>query len=180
MPLIRPAIAAAACGGFGLWLMWLGGYVLFPAGALVVVAAAAWALTALRRLRFAMGVHAPGVVEVDEGQIGYLGPTFGGYVAIPDLTELRLVSLHGRRMWRLKQADGQTVLIPIDAAGAERLFDAFASLPGIDMGAVTAAIAPQRGAGGGRPGLPVAAPKAAAIADMQLIWRRQAALVRET
>ena len=171
----REVIAAVSFGAFGLWLIWLGGYVLFPAGLLVLAAAAAWALTALRRLRFAQAVHAPGVVEVDEGQIGYLGPTFGGYVAIPDLIEIRLVSMYGKRMWRLKQADGQTVLIPIDAAGAERLFDAFASLPGIDMGAVTAAIGVQGGPRAAQT-LPVVAAQAPATAEMRLIWRRQMAL----
>ena len=173
----REVIAAGVCGAFGLWLIWLGGYVLFPAGLLVLLGAAGWVLTALRRLRFAQGVHAPGVVEVDEGQIGYLGPTFGGYVAIPDLTELRLVTMYGRRMWRLKQVDGQAVLIPVDAAGAERLFDAFASLPGIDMGSVMAAL----DLPGGRTaaaGLPVPVTDAPVTADMRLIWRRQAALAQ--
>jgi hypothetical protein len=126
----REVIAAAA---FGLWLIWLGGYILTPIGLLFTAGALVWAQMALRRMRFVQSVHAPGVVEVDEGQIGYLGPSFGGYVAIPDLTELRLVTMYGRRMWRLKQADGQAVLIPVDAAGSDRLFDAFASLPGMDM-----------------------------------------------
>jgi hypothetical protein len=170
----REVIAAGAFGAFGLWLVWLGGYVLFPAGLLVLVAAAIWALTALRRMRFAQGVHAPGVVEVDEGQIGYLGPTFGGYVAIPELAELRLVTMYGRRMWRLKQADGRTVLIPVDATGSDRLFDAFASLPGMDMGALMVALGPPVAVGGA--GLPAAMPDAPATADMRVIWRRQAAL----
>ena len=172
----REVIAAAGFAVFGAWLIWLGGYVLLPAGLLVLVASAAWVLTALRRLRFAQGVNAPGVVEVDEGQIGYMGPTFGGYVAIPELAEIRLVTMYARRMWRLKQADGQTVLIPVDAAGAERLFDAFASLPGMDMGAVMVALGPSQGTGAG---LPVVA-AAPATADMRLIWRRQVALTRES
>jgi hypothetical protein len=186
MPLIRPeisasvlrareVIASAALGLFALWLVWLGGYILFPLGLMVLALAAIWALNALRRLRFAQGVHAPGVVEVDEGQIGYLGPSFGGYVAIPDLTELRLVTMYGRRMWRLKQADGQAVLVPVDAAGAERLFDTFASLPGMDMSALMAAVdAP---AVTGKAGLP-AISDAPATADMRLIWRRQAAIAQ--
>lgn len=172
----REVIAAAGFGAFGLWLIWLGGYVLFPAGLLALAASAAWTLTALRRLRFAQDVNAPGVVEVDEGQIGYLGPTFGGYVAIPELSEVRLVTMQGRRMWRLKQADGQTVLIPIDAAGAVRLFDAFASLPGMDMGAVMDAIGTVGPVGGAA--VPTVKADASATADMKLIWRRQAALVR--
>jgi hypothetical protein len=169
-------MAALACGIFGLWLVLLGGYILFPIGAFILLLAAGWALTALRRMRFAQGVHAPGVVEVDEGQIGYLGPSFGGYVAIPELTELRLVTMYGRRMWRLKQADGQAVLVPVDAAGAERLFDTFASLPGMDMAKLMAAIdAPVARAGAG---LPVSMADAPVTADMRLIWRRQVALAQ--
>ncbi|MEI2687828.1 MAG: hypothetical protein V9G14_17530 [Cypionkella sp.] len=87
---------------------------------------------AWRRIRFAQDIDAPGVVEVDEAQIGYLGPEAGGFVSIVELVELRLLTLRGRRLWRLKQADGQALLIPVDAAGAERLFDAFATLPGMD------------------------------------------------
>jgi hypothetical protein len=173
----REVIAAAALGAFGLWLVWLGGYVLFPAGLLILAAAAGWALTALRRIRFAQSVLAPGVVEVDEGQIGYLGPSFGGYVAIPDLTELRLVTMYGRRMWRLKQTDGQAVLIPVDATGSDRLFDTFASLPGMDMRALMAAIdAPASTAQG--TALTVVQPDAPLTADMRLIWRRQVALAQ--
>lgn len=186
MPLIRPAVSArlwhlreviatAATAAVGLWLIWLGGYILFPLGTLILAFAASWALTALRRLRFAQTVNAPGVVEVDEAQIGYLGPGFGGYVALPDLVELRLVAMYGRRLWRLKQADGQAVLIPIDAAGADRLFDAFASLPGMDSAALVAALDLPAAAGQG--GLPTlrsdASPPTAAF---HVVWRRQAAI----
>jgi hypothetical protein len=187
MPLIRPeitqgilrrseVIAATALGAFGLWLVWLGGLVLTPVGILFIAGAVVWAQMALRRLRFAQEVHAPGVVEVDEGQIGYLGPTFGGYVAIPDLTELRLVTVYGRRMWRLKQADGQAVLVPIDAAGAERLFDTFTSLPGMDMARLMRAI--DTPAGTDHAGLPAVAPAAVPDSDVYLIWRRPTAIAQ--
>lgn len=136
----REVIAAGLVAGAGLWLALLGGYLLVPVGGAVVLLAAGWALIALRRTRFLRGIAAPGVVEVDEGQIGYYGPTFGGFVALADLAELRLADFHGARAWRLKTHDGQVLLIPADAAGAERLFDAFAALPGIDMARVTAAL----------------------------------------
>ena len=102
----------------------------------------AWAILAYRRMRFAQDIAAPGVVEVDEAQVGYLGPQGGGYVSIADLQEIRLLSLRGRRVWRLKQLDGQALLIPVDAEGADRLFDAFASLPEIDTAALVAALNP--------------------------------------
>ena len=129
----RELIAAGAVACAGLWLLWLGGYLLVPLGGAILAGSALWAVQARRRLRFAQAVTAPGMVEVDEGQIGYLGPAFGGFVALPDLVELRVLTVQGSRVWRLKQQDGQALLIPVAAAGADRLFDAFASLPGIDM-----------------------------------------------
>jgi hypothetical protein len=98
--------------------------------------AAGWTVIALRRLRFLRPVTAPGLVEVDEGQVGYFGPTFGGMIALSDLSELRLCEWHGARQWRLATGDGQVLLIPTEAQGAERLHDAFATLPGIDMAAL--------------------------------------------
>jgi hypothetical protein len=135
----REVIAAAIVGLAGVWLMLLGGFLLFPLGVLAAGIAAAWAVQAVRRLRFVQDVDAPGMVEVDEGQVGYLGPTFGGYVALPDLVELRVIVIHGKRLWRLKQSDGQALLIPVAAAGGERLFDAFAALPGMDTQALAVA-----------------------------------------
>lgn len=131
---------AAAMLAFGLWVAHLGGLVLIPAGLALAALGLGWGVTALRRMRFVRETGAPGVIEVDEAQIGYLGPNFGGYVSVEDLVELRLLTLHGRRLWRLKQADGQALLVPVDATGSERLYDAFARLPGIDMGAVVAAL----------------------------------------
>ena len=73
---------------------------------------------------------------------------------LPELIELRLVTLRGRRVWRLKQADGQALLVPVDAAGAEGLFDAFAILPGMDTAALVAAIRSRLAATRGCPGSP--------------------------
>ncbi|MBD3765117.1 MAG: hypothetical protein IE927_10410 [Rhodobacterales bacterium] len=168
MPLIRPAAraallawrevaAAAGLAALGLWIAARGGWLLTPLGLAVAALAAGWAVTALRRMRFAGPAQAPGVVDLDEGQIGYLSPDLGGYVALADLVELRALTLNGRRMWRLRQADGQALLIPMQAAGAEALFDAFASLPGLDGAALVAARQ------GDRDGV---------------IWRRPAALAR--
>lgn len=154
MPMIRPEIAQGLwrarevlAGGLvaalGVWAAAQGGYLLVPAGLALAGLGAAWTVTSWRRMRFAQATLAPGVVEIDEAQIGYLGPGVGGYVAIPDLAEVRLITMRGRRLWQLRQSDGQALLIPVDASGAERLFDAFASLPGIDTAALVAAVAPQ-------------------------------------
>lgn len=135
-------LAALAILAFGLWLIFLGGYLLTPLGTALAALGLAWAILALRRQRFAQPVDSPGIVEVDEAQIGYMGPNSGGFVAIPDLTEIRLLTLRGRRVWRLKQSDGQALLIPVDATGAENLFDAFASLPGMNTNTLVAALEP--------------------------------------
>lgn len=137
----REAIAAAALGLFGLWLVWLGGWLLQAVGALALCLALGWGWQAVRRIRFAQTGDAPGVVDVVEGQISYFGPVTGGAVGLPDLVELRLLTIRGRKVWRLKQSDGQALLIPVEAAGSDALFDAFASLPGLDTGALVAALA---------------------------------------
>lgn len=132
--------AAAGAALVGALLMRMGGFLFLPVGALLTLLSLGWFLNALRRLSFQRPVAAPGVVEVVEGQVGYFGPTFGGFVALDDVTELRLTDFHGARQWRLRTLAGEVLLIPIDATGAEKLFDAFATLPGIEMAALSAAL----------------------------------------
>lgn len=147
----QEVILATVLALFGLWLMILGGYILLPIGAAITALAASMAVLALRRLRFSRQKGAIGMVEVDEAQIGYFGPTEGGFISLQDMTELRLLRVNDVEMWRLKQSDGQTLLIPTAATGAERLFDAFAALP--DMNSADL-VAPLAGS------------------DMRMIWRR--------
>lgn len=159
-------VLAGLIACFGLWLIWLGGYLLVPLGGLVLAGAAALAVLALRRLRFRVPVSAPGIVQLDEGEISYLGPQTGGAVALVDLVEIRLITLHGRRLWRLKQADGQALLIPTDAAGADQLFDAFASLNGLSSADLLAAFAPRA----------ASAPQSRVVMlgeDDRVVWRRR-------
>ena len=81
-------------------------------------------------------------MELDEGAIRYLSPDrlLGGEIALRDLSEIRLLRLNGRAHWRLKSLDGQALLVPVDARGAEGLASAFAALPGVDMGRISAAL----------------------------------------
>ena len=116
----REVIAAGMALAFGLWVAAQGGLVLTPLGLALAALALGWGVVALRRLRFQLAVGAPGIVEVDEGQVGYFGPSFGGFVSLSDLAELRLTEFHGKRQWRLRTLDGQVLSVPIDAAGAER------------------------------------------------------------
>jgi hypothetical protein len=166
----REVILGGLLAAFGLWVLSRGGLVLGPIGLGLAALGLAIALTGWRRLRFAQSVAAPGVVEVVEGQLSYFGPSFGGVVSLADLTELRLVTLRGRKLWRMKQSDGQALLIPVDAAGADTLYDAFAGLPGFDMPALLALLAP--------PGTSAGAATAQGLVladqpDMRLIWSRK-------
>ena len=91
------------------------------------------------------------------------GPVTGGAVSLPDLVELRLMTLRGRRLWRLKQSDGQALLIPVEARGADALFDAFAALPGLDTGDLVAAL---------QGGAPAGATVVALASESRLVWVR--------
>jgi hypothetical protein len=153
----REELGAGAVALLGLWVAAQGGLILIPLGLLIAALGGALALNAWRRGRFAQGVRAPGVVELDEGQVGYLSPDMGGYLSLQDLVEIRLLAVRGARMWRLKQRDGQAILIPVEAEGAERLFDAFANLPGLDATALLAALQ---------------APVVENLAEAKVVWRR--------
>jgi len=165
---LRETIVAAAVIAFGAWLVARGGFIYVPLGFAALALGAGLGVIALRRLRFASSGGAPGVVEVVEGQISYLGPQIGGMVSLPDLVELRLLTLRGRKVWRLKQADGQALLIPVEAAGADRLYDAFASLPGMDTATLVAALRPDPSQSGS-----LGRNLAPATESMRTIWQRK-------
>ncbi|SIS52106.1 hypothetical protein [Phaeovulum vinaykumarii] len=133
--------AAAGCGAAGLWLATRGGWFLAAVGGALAAVAAGWAVIALRRLAFLRAPSGPGVVEIDEGQIGWLGPAGGGYAALRDIDAVALVERPDGPAWDLRLADGRRMQVPLAAAGAGALYDAFASLPGIDMAALARAAA---------------------------------------
>lgn len=161
----REPIAAAALSALGLWTATRGGYVLTPLGLAILALGAGWALTAFRRLRFQQDGEAPGIVRVTEAQIAYYGPRVGGFMGLPDLAEIRLLTLRGRRIWKLKQGDGQLLHIPVESEGADALFDAFATLPGIDMAALVAALGTDA---------PASDSRVIALAEVdRLIWARK-------
>lgn len=161
MSFIRPEIAnwitaraeplsAAAALGLSVWLAARGGLVLSAVAGIAALVALVWLIGALRRQAFRREITAPGMVEIDEGAIRYYdgaGGMAGGQVALRDLVEIRLLHLAGRDHWRLRTADGQALLIPLESAGAARLADAFEALPGLDMGRVAAAMSQKPGAG---------------------------------
>ena len=104
-------------------LQWLG-YAVSLLGAALLVAAT-------QRARFRADQGGPGVVQVDEGQVAYFGPLTGGIVALGEMTELILDPAAKPAHWILRQPGQPDLQVPLTATGADALFDAFASLPGI-------------------------------------------------
>lgn len=136
------AILAVIILAAGLWLALRGGWFFAALGALVVLVGLSLLIGAVRRLPFRRQIAAPGLVEVDEGAVRYYGAAvLGGEIALRDLVEIRLLRLKGRGHWRLRSASGEALLVPVDAAGSDALAHAFTALPGLDMGAVSAALA---------------------------------------
>ncbi len=106
--------------GLTFWL----GCVIAGLGAVSLIAAA-------QRMRFAAGTGGPGVVQIDEGAIGYFGPLGGGVIARSEMTSLALDRSGKPAHWALSQPGQDDVMIPLTAAGAGALFDVFAALPGM-------------------------------------------------
>ncbi|WP_413861387.1 hypothetical protein [Tateyamaria sp.] len=116
-----------------LALWWLAG----PRGLLgflapvVLIGAGALIMIGLQRGRFRGAGGGLGTVQVDEGQVSYFGPLSGGLIALREMSRLTLDGAQRPAHWRLEQPGLPDVMIPVDADGADALFDAFASLPGL-------------------------------------------------
>lgn len=127
----RELIAAAILGLFGLrWVLWSFGF-WHAAGWALIAVAIVMAVVGGQRLRFRLGGAGPGVVRVDEGQIAYFGPLTGGAVAASELERLRLDHTAKPAHWLLEQPGQSPLAIPVNASGADALFDVFSSLPGL-------------------------------------------------
>ncbi|NVO57861.1 hypothetical protein HW561_18850 [Rhodobacteraceae bacterium B1Z28] len=107
-------------GGLLGWLGWV-----------LVAVSVALAVIGVQRARFRTGAGGPGVVTVDEGQITYLGPLDGGIFATREIERLALDPTSNPAHWILDQPGQPTLHIPVNAEGAEALFDVFSNLPGL-------------------------------------------------
>lgn len=135
----REPLSALAAIAVGLWIAARPGPIVQGFGWVLAAVGALALIPAIRRARFAASGEAPGVVKVDERRILYMGPTHGGAVALDELDQLSLRRMEdGRAAWVL--VEGDTLLsIPVEARGAEALFDAFTALPGLSAQAILAA-----------------------------------------
>ncbi|SFB00091.1 hypothetical protein SAMN05421688_2248 [Poseidonocella pacifica] len=127
----REVLIGGAVGGVGLWLAlgWIGllswlGWAMAAAGIGII-------LSGIQRARFLQGKGGPGIVDVDEGQVTYYGPLEGGSAALEYLTRLDLDPSGYPAHWVLYQPGQPALHIPVNADGADALFDAFSQLPGL-------------------------------------------------
>ncbi len=129
------------CGGWfvltGYGLFSIGGWIAVAVGALLV-----W--EGVLRSQFPRQGGGPGVVDIDERQITWFGPTGGGSVSLDALSLIAIRrtqagSATSDFFWEFEDTDGNRLSVPGDAENADALFDALAALPGVDYEAIIAA-----------------------------------------
>ncbi len=141
----RETVAGLAVLAFGGWVLVSGlmrsSVVLITIGAVVVLLTGAVWIAWRQRQAFRRDIDAPGMVQVTEAQIGYLGPETGQFVDRDALTRVELVSGGGgAARWVLYQRGAEPVSIPLSVQGADQLVDLFAGLPGVDIAAALSAL----------------------------------------
>lgn len=136
----REGVAGAGLVALGLYWMFGAGGLLFWIGLVVLLGGAVLIVAGIQRGRFRQGGGGPGVVTVVEGRIAYFGPLDGGLADLDDLTALRLDPTGHPKHWLLDRPRQPPLAIPITAEGADLLFDAFETLPGLDTQAMLRAM----------------------------------------
>ena len=106
-------------------LQWIG-LILIPCGVTLIY-------IGVQRARFRQNADGPGIVAVVEGQISYFGPDTGGVIDIEDISRISLKSIAGQNGWWLEQAAQPSLFVPVNARGAEALFDVFTMLPNLNI-----------------------------------------------
>jgi hypothetical protein len=129
----RETLIGLGVAAFGAFLVLTSYGLVWGIGVVLVLAGALLALAGIQRARFRRGGEGPGLVQVLEGQVTYFGPFGGGSVSAGDLSRIELDPAGGvSPSWVVTAGFGDSLRIPVDAAGAEALFDVFAGLPGLD------------------------------------------------
>lgn len=85
----------------------------------------------IQRLLFGSHGGGLGVVQLDERRLTYFGPLTGGTIDLDDLVRLEYDGTARPPHWVMTARGAQMLAVPIDAEGADLLFDAFTALPGI-------------------------------------------------
>ena len=93
-----------------------------------------------QRIRFRRDGTGPGVVQVVERRVAYFGPLEGGTLELDDLATLDLDGTAFPTHWILRDTSGGMLRIPVNAAGADVLFDAFSALPKMQTEALLRAL----------------------------------------
>jgi hypothetical protein len=146
----REPIAWGALLAAGISVAWRGyaqlDLILFAAGLLVTAAALALMRAAVRRVQLRFDIMGEGVVIIDEARIAYFGPRGGGFVDLPAVMSVEIVTRPhvppaSGHVWIITAEDGTRLTIPLGAEGADGLLDALSPLPGIDFDAGVAAVA---------------------------------------
>ena len=141
----REVLVGVGLAFFGLWWIIGPGLLLALPGWAFVLGGIALGLVGAQRGRFRGAGDGLGAVQVDEGQIAYFGPLTGGVVALAALERLSLDRTASPAHWRLDAPEQAPVMIPINAAGADALFDAFSKLPGLRTERMLSELRAQRG-----------------------------------
>lgn len=118
-------------------------------GLLICIPFALGLVPAVRAVRLRRNRLDPGLVEIAERQITYLGPQFGGSVSVDAISRIEIIATDDGPFrpdvfWTLFHNDGPALSIPSNAEGADKLLDAFSALPGFDYQQVIRAMGATR------------------------------------
>lgn len=143
MDLIRPELRArfwryrdVIAGGFVT--IFGAGWAVSSVGFMVIlgtsmsIAGSLLIFAGLQRARFRAVSHGAGLISLDEGQVTYFGPFGGGATHIDNLVQVDLSPPEAPDEapdWLLLSSNGEALRIPVNAEGADLLFDVFAKLP---------------------------------------------------
>ncbi len=133
----REVLIAGGLCLLGLWWLWQGIGIVRWLGGVAIIVGLAWGWAAVQRVRFAQDGEGPGVVQIRERRLAYFGPLDGGVMDMDDVNMLELdPTTYPAPSWILTGMGGQRIAIPVNAVGADDLFDVFAALPDIQTGTV--------------------------------------------
>lgn len=120
----------------------LGSWISGITGLILIVVVGTLLYVSYLRARLRRDVTSPGIVEINEQNITYFGPTAGGEVELDSITRIQISTLPstiGDRNWVIWHHGGSLV-IPVAAEGADQLLEVLTALPGFRYDATLKAI----------------------------------------